>query len=86
VGADARRSRLVSPAYINELAYAAGCDGGFSPWPLYVFSELPLYRQAYEDAFHAGLLSAALAARDRWLKAIAVPEANAREAAILEVV
>ena len=31
-----------------------------------------------------GALSAALAARDRWLKAIAVPEANAREAAMLE--
>ena len=31
-----------------------------------------------------GALSAALAARDKGLKAIAVPEANAREAAVVE--
>jgi len=31
-----------------------------------------------------GALSKALAARDRGLKAVAVPEANAREAAIVE--
>lgn len=62
----------------------AGCMGQFFGKPLdqcMFLGELSL-----DGGVRAvrGALSAALAARDRGLKAIAVPEANAREAAIVE--